>query len=53
MQKIEQNSDLPLNVTYDLEMEEMNSEEGDLEESETEPVWSDGDINLASTNTSF
>lgn len=37
----------------DLEMEEMNSDEADLEESETEAVWSDGDLNLASSNVSF
>ena len=26
---------------------------GDIEESETEAVWSDGDLNLASSNVSF
>ena len=55
LQKIEQNSeDGPLEATYDLEMEDMNSEaeDGDLEESETEAVWSDGDLNLATSNTS-
>ena len=32
----------------------MNSDDADLEESETEAVWSDGDLNLAATsNASF
>ena len=45
-----------MEVTYDLEMEDAASEEGDeggeLDESETEAVWSDGDLNLAASNTS-
>ena len=54
LQKIEQCTDGgTLEVTYGLndEMEEMNSdeEERDLEESETEAVWSDGDLNLAAS----
>ena len=51
LQKIEQCTDGgTLEVTYGLdEMEEMNSDEADLEESETEAVWSDGDLNLAAS----
>lgn len=51
LQKIEQATDS--NQTYDLEMEDMNnSDENELEESETEAVWSDGDLNLATSNSS-
>ena len=50
--KLEQNTDAALEVTYDLEMEEMNSEDGDGElESETEAVWSGGDLNVAANST--
>ena len=53
LQKIEQCTDGgTLEVTYGLdnEMEDgMNSDEADLEESETEAVWSDGDLNLAAS----
>ena len=40
---------LPLETSYDLEMEDgdLGSDEAELEESETEAVWSDGDLNLA------
>ena len=51
LQKIEQCTDGgTLEVTYGLdEMEDgMNSDEADLE-SETEAVWSDGDLNLAAS----
>jgi anaphase-promoting complex subunit 7 len=53
LQKMEHATDTALDATYDLEMEEMNSDDADLEESETEAVWSDGDLNLASSNVSF
>ncbi len=54
LQKMEQATDKPLDLTYELEEEiEMNSDDADLEESETEAVWSDGDLNLASSNASF
>ena len=53
LQKIEQctGDGGTLEVTYGLdEMEDgMNSDEADLEESETEAVWSDGDLNLAAS----
>lgn len=52
LQKIEQATDSNQEVTYDLEMEDMNSDENELEESETEAVWSDGDLNLATSNSS-
>lgn len=53
LQKIEQATDSSnQEVTYDLEMEDMNSDENELEESETEAVWSDGDLNLATSNSS-
>ena len=50
---MEHATDTALEATYDMEMEEANSDEGDIEESETEAVWSDGDLNLASSNVSF
>ena len=53
LQKMEHATDTVLEPSYDLEMEEMNSDEAELEESETEAVWSDGDLNLASSNVSF
>ncbi|XP_071747469.1 anaphase-promoting complex subunit 7 [Lepeophtheirus salmonis] len=48
LQKIEQSTDTPLDTTYDLEMEEINADDHELEESEAEAVWSDGDLNLTS-----
>jgi len=53
LQKMEHATDTAMEPTYDLEMDEMNSDEAELEESETEAVWSDGDLNLASSNVSF
>lgn len=53
LQKMEQATDTTLDATYDLDMEEINSDNEDLEESETEAVWSDGDLNLASSNVSY
>lgn len=54
LQKLEQATDTITDRTYDMDMEEMNSDDADLEESETEAVWSDGDLNLAATsNASF
>ena len=50
LSKMEHATDTALEATYDMEMEEANSDEGDIEESETEAVWSDGDLNLASSN---
>ena len=42
----------PLEAPYDLEMEDgdIGSDEAELEESETEAVWSDGDLNLGATS---
>ena len=54
LQKLEQATDTITDRTYDMDMDEMNSDDADLEESETEAVWSDGDLNLAATsNASF
>ena len=54
LQKLEQATDTISDRTYDMDMDEMNSDDADLEESETEAVWSDGDLNLAATsNASF
>ena len=50
LQKLEQATDTITDRTYDMDMDEMNSDDADLEESETEAVWSDGDLNLATTN---
>ena len=47
LQKLEQANDTVSDRTYDLEMEEVNSDDPDLEESETEAIWSDGDLTLA------
>ena len=54
LQKLEQATDTITDRTFDMDMDEMNSDDADLEESETEAVWSDGDLNLAATsNASF
>lgn len=53
LQKMEHATDTAMEPSYDLEMDEINSDEAELEESETEAVWSDGDLNLASSNVSF
>lgn len=53
LKKIEQSNDGHLDAAYDLEMEDLQSDEGELEESETEAVWSDGDLNLAASSSNL
>ena len=57
LQKLEQTTDTVSERTgYDIDMDEgaNSGDEPDLEESETEAIWSDGDLTLAPTsNRSF
>jgi len=56
LQKLEQATDTVSDRTYDIEMDEgaASDDAADLEESETEAIWSDGDLTLAPTsNRSF
>ena len=57
LQKLEQTTDTVSERTYDIDMDEGNNSDGDadLEESETEAIWSDGDLTLApnTSNRSF
>lgn len=45
LQKLEQATDVVSDRTFEVDREE-NWDEAELEESETEAVWSDGDLNL-------
>ena len=57
LQKLEQTTDTVSERTYDIDMDEGGNSDGeaDLEESETEAIWSDGDLTLApnTSNRSF
>jgi len=54
---LEQTTDTVSERTYGIDMDEGNNSDGDadLEESETEAIWSDGDLTLApnTSNRSF
>lgn len=53
LQKIEHSSEGNHDMNnYDLAMEELHSDDAELEESETEGGWSDGDLNLATAASS-
>ena len=55
LQKLEQATDTVSDRAYDIDMDEANSDDAELEESETEAIWSEGDLTLATgvSNRSF